>query len=401
MRSKAAKTVLWVIVGCIAVMLAVLLVQVIIAACGGTGEQDGSILGSAWNVTTSIFWVFVVALVFAWLLTEPSFKKKEEEPEIDLSYRTQYVKKSAHAQVKKPVVADGAPAVAEDEKKKITDTPEENTEPAAAEKASEDEEKADEGDEPEPAGEENTAEDNSEPAAEEADDEFEPEDEDDEDDDGDNDDDDVDDDAEEDDDSDDEAPDAPLSAAAAALAATGPETVLYRYRRSFASRMIQASDHTKEYYDIVKNKLLSYKNVKARSSWSFESFNRGRMKLAKLNVRGKTLVMYIAIDPASLADTKYHIRDMSDKTKYAAVPTMIRVKSPRGAKYACELIERLMAEKEIPVNPNYQEVKSDLAYRSNEDLIEEGLIKIVYNKNMDPNGEYIAEQADISDIFNK
>ncbi len=118
MRSKAAKTVLWVIVGCIAVMLAVLLVQVIIAACGGTGEQDGSILGSAWNVTTAIFWVFVVALVFAWLLTEPSFKKKEEEPEIDLSYRTQYVKKSAHAQVKKPAVAGGAPAPAEDEKKR-------------------------------------------------------------------------------------------------------------------------------------------------------------------------------------------------------------------------------------------------------------------------------------------
>ena len=189
--------------------------------------------------------------------------------------------------------------------------------------------------------------------------------------------------------------------AAAALATAGPETVLYRYRRSFASRMIQASDHTKEYYDTVKNKLLSYKNVKARSSWSFESFNRGRVKLAKLNVRGKTLVMYIAIDPASLADTKYHVRDMSEKAKYAAVPTMIRVKSPRGAKYACELIERLMEEKEIPVNPNYREVKSDLAYRSNEDLIEEGLIKVVYNKNMDPNGEYIAEQADISGIFNK
>ena len=379
MRSKAAKTVLWVIVGCIAVMLAVLLVQVIIAACGGTGEQDGSILGSAWNVTTSIFWAFVVALVFVWLLTEPSFKKKEEEPEIDLSYRTQYVKKSAHAQVKKPAVVGGAPAPAEDEKKKITDTAEEAKpaeEEAQVEEASSVEEES---------------------CEEEADEE--PEDDDDEE----NDEDDIDDDSEEDDDADDDTPDigVPLTAAAAALATTGPETVLYRYRRSFASRMIQASDHTKEYYDTVKNKLLSYKNVKARSSWSFESFNRGRVKLAKLNVRGKTLVMYIAIDPASLADTKYHVRDMSEKAKYAAVPTMIRVKSPRGAKYACELIERLMEEKEIPVNPNYREVKSDLAYRSNEDLIEEGLIKVVYNKNMDPNGEYIAEQADISGIFNK
>ena len=385
MRSKAAKTVLWVIVGCIAVMLAVLLVQVIIAACGGIGEQDGSILGSAWNVTTSIFWAFVVALVFVWLLTEPSFKKKEEEPEIDLSYRTQYVKKSAHAQVKKPAVVGGAPAPAEDEKKKIADSAEE-AKPVEEGNPAEEEAQVEE---ESPVEEES--------CADEADEE--PEDDDDEE----NDEDEVDDDAEEDDDSDDDTPDigVPLTMAAAALATTGPETVLYRYRRSFASRMIQASDHTKEYYDTVKNKLLSYKNVKARSSWSFESFNRGRVKLAKLNVRGKTLVMYIAIDPVSLADTKYHVRDMSEKAKYAAVPTMIRVKSPRGAKYACELIERLMEEKEIPVNPNYREVKSDLAYRSNEDLIEEGLIKVVYNKNMDPNGEYIAEQADISGIFNK
>lgn len=397
MRSKAAKTVLWVIVGCIAVMLAVLLVQVIIAACGGTGEQDGSILGSAWNVTTSIFWGFVVALVFVWLLTEPSFKKKEEEPEIDLSYRTQYVKKSAHAQVKKPAVAGGAPAPAEDEKKKIADSAEE-AKPVEEGNPAEEEAQVEE---EKPAEEEAQVEEESpveeESCADEADEE--PEDDDDEE----NDEDEVDDDAEEDDDSDDDTPDigVPLTMATAALATTGPETVLYRYRRSFASRMIQASDHTKEYYDTVKNKLLSYKNVKARSSWSFESFNRGRVKLAKLNVRGKTLVMYIAIDPASLADTKYHVRDMSEKAKYAAVPTMIRVKSPRGAKYACELIERLMEEKEIPVNPSYREVKSDLAYRSNEDLIEEGLIKVVYNKNMDPNGEYIAEQADISGIFNK
>lgn len=397
MRSKAAKTVLWVIVGCIAVMLAVLLVQVIIAACGGTGEQDGSILGSAWNVTTSIFWGFVVALVFVWLLTEPSFKKKEEEPEIDLSYRTQYVKKSAHAQVKKPAVAGGAPAPAEDEKKKIADSAEE-AKPVEEGNPAEEEAQVEE---EKPAEEEAQVEEESpveeESCADEADEE--PEDDDDEE----NDEDEVDDDAEEDDDSDDDTPDigVPLTMAAAALATAGPETVLYRYRRSFASRMIQASDHTKEYYDTVKNKLLSYKNVKARSSWSFESFNRGRVKLAKLNVRGKTLVMYIAIDPASLADTKYHVRDMSEKAKYAAVPTMIRVKSPRGAKYACELIERLMEEKEIPVNPSYREVKSDLAYRSNEDLIEEGLIKVVYNKNMDPNGEYIAEQADISGIFNK
>ena len=80
--------------GCVAALLATMAVMLIIGAAGGTGTQDGSILGTFWGTCTSMLTFFLVVLVLAWLLTEPSFKKVEEEPEIDT--RNQYVKKAAH-----------------------------------------------------------------------------------------------------------------------------------------------------------------------------------------------------------------------------------------------------------------------------------------------------------------
>jgi len=350
-RSKAAKIVLWSLVGCVAAILITMLVWVIIAATGGTGTSNGGILGLGFNMVKTALLVVVLLLIMVWMLTEPSFKKEEVIEIVEV--KPQYVKKSARPQpVKK---AEPKPEEPKEEEKKEEEPAEEPapTEDEAKDEAYDDDDGADDGD----------------------------------------DDDDVDDDAEDDDDDDDEA--------VAPIVADGPETVLYRYRRSFMSKMIQASDHTKDYYKDIKNKLLSYKNMRARTSWSFESFNSGRNKMAKINVRGKTLVLYLALDPAEYANTKYHIRDMSAKAKYAAVPAMVRVKSPRAAKFAIELIEQLAEKKGLVANPKYTEESFDLTTKTTEALIEEGLIKVVYNKNMDPDGNYVTEQANIGEIINK
>ena len=49
-RSKAAKIVLWSLVGCVAAILITMLVWVIIAATGGTGTSNGGILGLGFNM---------------------------------------------------------------------------------------------------------------------------------------------------------------------------------------------------------------------------------------------------------------------------------------------------------------------------------------------------------------
>ena len=109
-RSKAAKIVLWSILGLIGVNLIVMAVWVIIAACGGTGTSNGGILGLSFNIVTTCFGVLLAALIMAWLLTEPSFKKVEVI--IIDDDRNSYVKKSKYARPVKTAEEKAAEAAA-------------------------------------------------------------------------------------------------------------------------------------------------------------------------------------------------------------------------------------------------------------------------------------------------
>ncbi len=144
--------------------------------------------------------------------------------------------------------------------------------------------------------------------------------------------------------------------------------------RSFTSRLTQADDLVKENYTVVKNEFLSYKGVKSRTSWNYDTFNKGRDKLAKLQVRGKTLIMYLALDPADL-NPKYHHKDMSAISKYKEVPTRFKVRSPRSIKYAKELIASVMSKYDIPQG-TVPDTDYKVPYQTTEALLQLGLIRM-------------------------
>lgn len=193
--------------------------------------------------------------------------------------------------------------------------------------------------------------------------EEEPEPEDDEDDEDDDDDDDEDDDEDDKDDKD----IAPISVASSVEYTTV-------YNRSFMARLSQSSVEQKVRYNELKNHILSYKKVKSRISWSFDSFNCGRNKLIKLQCKGKNLVMYAALDPNSL-DQKYRVKDMSEIQRYQAVPSRIKIKSDRTLKYAKELVDKLMGDNNIVAKTNYDAVDFTVPFMETEELIANGLIK--------------------------
>lgn len=149
-----------------------------------------------------------------------------------------------------------------------------------------------------------------------------------------------------------------------------------RLKTSFLCRLIQAEKETADYYSQLKNYLLSYKGVNSRVSWFFDSFNKGRNHCAKLNIRGKTVIMYIALDPKDYSISKYHHTDVSDKAKYAKTPMMLRIRSARALKYATELIAIWM-EKNGVKQTEVKDVDYSLPYETNEALLERGLIKKV------------------------
>ena len=146
--------------------------------------------------------------------------------------------------------------------------------------------------------------------------------------------------------------------------------------RSFEANLIQADDEVKEYYGELKNLLLSYKGVKSRFSWKYDSYSRGRDQLVKLKIRGKTVYMFIALNPDDYDKARFYQTAVTVK-KLLDVPMQVKIKSKLGLKKAKELIEDVMKKFEIEKDNNF--VESDYVveypYESDSALIEKGLIK--------------------------
>lgn len=146
-------------------------------------------------------------------------------------------------------------------------------------------------------------------------------------------------------------------------------------KRHFFAKISQLEVEKKEYYNELKNYILQYKKVSARASWSYETFSSHRVPKVRLAVRGKTLVAFFALDPKEYENTKYYPKDMGDTKKFAETPMMVKVQSDRGLKFAKELVDIVLAD--LQKNENYETVDYTIPYKSDKQLFEEGLIKIV------------------------
>ena len=92
--------------------------------------------------------------------------------------------------------------------------------------------------------------------------------------------------------------------------------------------------------------------------------------------------MYIALDAAKYENTKYNLRDVSDSKKFEETPSMLKIKSSRGLKYAIELVDILMAELGIKKVNNPQEQDYRPERKSFEELLAIGLIKDLEGENV-------------------
>jgi len=158
-----------------------------------------------------------------------------------------------------------------------------------------------------------------------------------------------------------------------------------KYIKSFKAKMMLASEETKEYFAKIVNGLLKYVKVKMRESQQYVTFKRGKDLLCKIAVRGKTLCVHFALEPSRL-DDKYFITDLSGVRKFAETPSMLKVKSERGVKYAFELIDAVRERFGLAENAKYKESVTTADYPSADmnTLIASGLVKIV-----NENGEVV------------
>lgn len=164
--------------------------------------------------------------------------------------------------------------------------------------------------------------------------------------------------------------------------------VFVQYRRSFTARLIQADDEIKDIYNSVRNALLTVSGVKERTSWNYNSINRGRKQFAKINANRKSLILYLALSPSNIED-KYRFRDVSEKKRYKDVPVRYKITGSRSLQYALELIEQAADNNGLTLQEFPFEQNLSIPYEPREDLIKKKLIKVYAKKD---SGETITEE---------
>ena len=148
-----------------------------------------------------------------------------------------------------------------------------------------------------------------------------------------------------------------------------------RYYKSFLARLYTLDDEGKEYFTSVANILLGYKKVKMRVSRSFATFRRGRQLLARVAIRGRTVYLYLPLDP-SAQEAKYHLRDVSDVIRLADTPALLRVRSARALKYADTLISSVCTERgAVPGAVFTALTPEDYPFMTLDELIAAGLVR--------------------------
>ena len=169
--------------------------------------------------------------------------------------------------------------------------------------------------------------------------------------------------------------------------------VRVRYDKSFEAKLIQGDDTLKRRYSELKQELLSYKKVSARRSWQHEAFRLGRGPVAKLVVRGKTLRLYLALDPAPYEGSKFLVEDASEHAKFEKTPLLYRIKNDRRCRYAKELIAAAVAAAGGVRGEDCAEDFSQIPFEDTKALIDRGLVRIVEVRRRTP-GEGMTDLPD-------
>ncbi|MBE6554856.1 MAG: hypothetical protein E7663_01285 [Ruminococcaceae bacterium] len=150
--------------------------------------------------------------------------------------------------------------------------------------------------------------------------------------------------------------------------------IYVRYSRSFTARLCQAEQAVQRRYSELKNELLDF-GVRSRVSFKSETFRLRKNTYAQFSIQGKTLSLYLALDPEEFADTKYIFQNVGDKKRYAEVPFRLKLRSDRAMKWGVELIDILMERAGLERIGREPE-DFTVAYRTTEELIRAGEIKV-------------------------
>ena len=126
----------------------------------------------------------------------------------------------------------------------------------------------------------------------------------------------------------------------------------------FVDKMHLAPDDIKAVYNEIRNEIMSYKDVKGRCSSACDTFRLNGDIIAKFLLIGKTMKLYLALNPddANLPQNIYHQKDERKKKAYKETPFMVKLQSPLSVRKAVKLIDYMFEKLDVVKNKKYVEV---------------------------------------------
>ena len=151
--------------------------------------------------------------------------------------------------------------------------------------------------------------------------------------------------------------------------------------KTFEQKLKTATPILKERYLNISEFVTSYDKMRVIRGKKAETYRCGNKSVCKLTIRGKTLNVYVGLDPKEYEDTKYHFTDVSDSKTYANYPMRLKMTSDRQVRWAKELLGSL-AEKygfvivkkpTLPRKPSFHAFKKPKSFayklRTSSDLL--------------------------------
>lgn len=111
--------------------------------------------------------------------------------------------------------------------------------------------------------------------------------------------------------------------------------------KTFEQKLKELSPEMINRYTLITNYLSSIDGVKVKNSSKHVTYKKGSQAVAKLKIIGKTLNVYINLQPKKFKNTKYKFIDVSGKKSHESYPMRIKITSDRQAKWAIELIKQI------------------------------------------------------------
>ena len=168
--------------------------------------------------------------------------------------------------------------------------------------------------------------------------------------------------------------------------------VFIKERKSFEAKLIQSSPETQYFYNVIKNRLLSFTKVKSKISWKYESFTLNKVKLAKLQIRGRYLVLYLALDMKKYPKER-RLEDSSKYSLFKDTPVTLRIKDNTRLEFALDLIDDLRRRFLLEEGFLKEDHDYSKSFENDEELKNKGLIK-VYAKFGDPDVPMMVQRDD-------